>query len=222
MINVTLPSYTDHPLRQPPIQVPLTGRADWLKRTFDIVVSMLLLVGILSWMLPLISLLVRLSSPGPALFMQLRMGRGGIPFRCLKFRTMTYAKDAEFRQAVRNDPRVTKLGAFLRRTSLDELPQIINVLLGQMSLVGPRPHPLRLDAQHWHAMPGYVDRYAVRPGITGLAQARGCRGETAHPIQMKHRIRYDLLYIRKQSLGLDLQICFWTLLNMVRGDDKAW
>ena len=204
------------------MRVPLTGRADWVKRAFDIVVSLLLLLAILSWLLPLISLLVRLSSPGPALFMQLRMGRGGIPFRCLKFRTMTYSKDAEFRQAVRNDPRVTKLGAFLRRTSLDELPQIINVLRGEMSLVGPRPHPLRLDAQHWHTMPGYVDRYAVRPGITGLAQSRGCRGETAHPIQMEHRIRYDLLYIRKQSIGLDLQICCWTFLNIVRGDDKAW
>ncbi|RZK26792.1 MAG: sugar transferase [Hymenobacter sp.] len=222
MMDISLPSFTDTPYSQLPVRVPLADRTAWLKRTFDIVVSALLLLVILSWLLPLISLLVRLSSPGPSLFVQLRMGRGGIPFRCLKFRTMTYTRDAEFRQAVRNDSRVTKLGAFLRRTSLDELPQLINVLLGQMSLVGPRPHPLRLDAQYWHTMPNYIDRYAIRPGLTGLAQSRGCRGETGQLIQMQHRVRYDLLYIRRQSFRLDLQICLWTLLNMVKGDEKAW
>jgi putative colanic acid biosynthesis UDP-glucose lipid carrier transferase len=222
MIDISLSSFTDAPYSQPPVRVPLADQTAWLKRTFDIVVSALLLLVILSWLLPVISLLIRLTSSGPALFMQLRMGRGGIPFRCLKFRTMTYARDAEFRQAVRNDSRVTKLGAFLRRTSLDELPQLINVLLGQMSLVGPRPHPLRLDAQHWHTMPNYIDRYAIRPGLTGLAQSRGCRGETSQRIQMQHRVRYDLLYIRKQSFRLDLQICLWTILNLIGGDEKAW
>lgn len=191
------------------------------KRLFDFVVSAVLVLLILSWVIPLLSLAIRLGSPGPALFQQIRTGRNGRTFRCLKFRTMYYNPTAQFVQATSNDSRVTSLGRFLRRSNLDELPQVLNVLKGDMSLVGPRPHPIQLDAQHWHSLPGYAERYAVKPGITGLAQVRGCRGETAQLIQMQHRVRYDHLYIRNQSVFLDLKICWWTALRMVQGDEKA-
>jgi putative colanic acid biosynthesis UDP-glucose lipid carrier transferase len=203
-----------------PITVP--AKVIWGKRLFDVIVSGLVVLFILSWLIPLLGLLIRLTSPGPILFIQLRTGRNGRPFQCLKFRTMTYQKNAEFRQATRHDARVTRIGQFLRKTNLDELPQAINVLLGNMSLIGPRPHPIQLDAQHWQTMPGYPQRYSVKPGITGLAQVRGCRGETAKLIQMKHRVSYDHLYIRKQSLGLDLKICWWTISKLINGDEKAW
>ena len=191
------------------------------KRLFDIAAASLVIVSVLLWVVPLIGLLIRLTSPGPVVFVQLRTGRNGRPFRCLKFRTMTYQRGAQFRQATKNDARVTPIGRFLRKTNLDELPQVFNVLLGQMSIVGPRPHPLQLDAQHWHTLPGYANRYAVKPGITGLAQVRGCRGETAELIQMQHRVRLDRFYIRKQTLWLDVKICWSTATTMFKGDKKA-
>ncbi|GAB3572040.1 hypothetical protein GCM10027578_31430 [Spirosoma luteolum] len=221
MLDMSLPTFSGSASTQPTTTVTPASRAVFGKRFFDVLIALLLLIFILSWLLPLIGILVRLTSPGPALFIQLRMGRNGVPFRCLKFRTMTFDPNGEFRQAQRNDPRITKLGAFLRKSNLDELPQLINVLTGQMSLVGPRPHPLRLDAEHWHTMANYPNRYAVRPGITGLAQARGCRGETAELIQMQHRLRLDLFYIQKRSMKLDLMICWWTLAKMILGDEKA-
>ncbi|GAB4050349.1 hypothetical protein GCM10028810_44450 [Spirosoma litoris] len=135
---------------------------------------------------------------------------------------MTYDRNAQFRQATRNDQRVTRLGKFLRRTNLDEMPQFLNVLMGHMSIVGPRPHPLPLDAEHWHTLPGYKERYAVRPGITGLAQARGARGETDELYKMKQRVRYDHLYIRRQSSRLDAKICWWTIKSAILGNKNAW
>lgn len=192
------------------------------KRLFDIVISSVVTITLLVWLIPIIGLLIRLTSPGPILFMQLRTGRNGRPFRCLKFRTMTYEKNAQFKQATKNDIRITRIGRLLRKSNLDELPQVLNVLFGDMSIVGPRPHPIQLDAQHWHSLPGYKDRYAVKPGITGLAQVRGCRGETAQLIQMQHRVRYDHLYIRKCSFWLDMKICWWTAASMVKGDKKAF
>lgn len=195
---------------------------NWGKRLFDIVVAGLVIVLLLSWFVPLVGLLIRLTSPGPVVFVQLRTGRNGRPFRCLKFRTMTHEPDAQFRQATRNDTRITAIGRFLRKTNLDELPQVFNVFLGDMSIVGPRPHPVLLDAQHWHTLAGYPDRYAVKPGITGLAQVRGCRGETAALIQMQHRLRLDRFYIQKRTIGLDLKICWYTAFSMIRGDKSAW
>ena len=192
------------------------------KRLFDIIVSALVIVFILSWVGLIIGLAIRLTSPGPILFVQLRTGRKGKPFHCFKFRTMTYERNASFKQATKNDSRITRVGHFLRRTNLDEFPQVLNVLLGQMSIVGPRPHPIQLDAQHWNSMPGYPDRYIVKPGITGLAQSRGCRGETAQLIQMQHRVKYDRLYIRKRTFWLDVMICWWTATKMLKGDKNAW
>ena len=202
-------------------QATVVPKYDPAKRLFDIVIASIVTVLLLVWFIPLIALLIRLTSPGPVVFVQLRTGRNGRPFRCLKFRTMTYQRNAQFRQATKNDARVTPIGRFLRKTNIDELPQVLNVLLGDMSIVGPRPHPLQLDAYHWTTLPGYPDRYAVKPGITGLAQVRGCRGETAELIQMQHRVRLDRFYIRKQTVWLDVKICWCTAMAMLKGDKKA-
>ena len=191
------------------------------KRGFDLAVALLVAMLVLIWLLPIVALLIKLTSKGPVLFVQMRTGRKGTVFPCLKFRTMTYERNAPFQQATVNDRRVTRVGRFLRRTNLDEMPQFLNVLAGHMSVVGPRPHPLPLDAQHWHALPGYKERYMVKPGITGLAQVRGARGETAELHRMKVRVRYDHLYIRRQSVRLDAQICWWTVKSTVRGDENA-
>lgn len=191
------------------------------KRLFDIGFSLLVCLFVLSWLIPLLGVAIRVNSPGPMLFVQLRTGRRGQQFRCFKLRTMVSRPETVFQQATKNDPRITKLGQMLRKTNLDELPQFINVLLGDMSIVGPRPHPIPLDTQHWYTMPNYPERYGVKPGITGLAQVRGCRGETDTLQKMEHRVRLDRWYIAKQSLGLDLKICWWTIAKMVEGDEKA-
>ncbi|SOD78863.1 sugar transferase [Spirosoma fluviale] len=193
------------------------------KRLFDLVIASLVMLFILSWLIPLISLFIILTSRGPAIFRQTRSGLHGQHFTCYKFRTMQWPNsDGPFRQASKDDTRVTGLGKFLRRTNLDETPQFINVLLGDMSIVGPRPHPIQLDAQFWLSLPGYSHRYKVRPGITGLAQARGCRGETGNPLKMKHRLMYDQFYIRKASIKLDVSICLHTLVTMLKGNTDAF
>lgn len=194
------------------------------KRSFDLLVAFLVTVSILIWLIPIVSLLIKWTSPGPIMFVQLRTGRNGKPFWCLKFRTMTYERDAKFVQAKVNDIRVTRVGRFLRRTNFDEMPQFLNVLMGHMSVVGPRPHPLPLDAKYWDTMPGYRDRYAVKPGITGLAQAKGARGATEDEgvHKMKHRVQYDRLYIRRQSTRLDLKICWMTVVAAFKGNKNAW
>lgn len=195
---------------------------DVVKRGFDLTVAGMVTLLVLSWLIPILALLIRLSSKGPALFVQVRSGRNGKQFPCLKFRTMTYSPGAEFKQAQQGDSRVTPIGKILRKTNLDEMPQFLNVLAGHMSVVGPRPHPLPLDAKFWHAMPGYKDRYRVKPGITGLAQSRGARGETRQDYQMQLRIRYDRMYIRRQSLALDTRICWWTVKAVFKGNKNAW
>ncbi|WP_234736952.1 sugar transferase [Tellurirhabdus bombi] len=190
------------------------------KRVCDILFSVLVTVFILSWLIPLIGLLIRLESRGPILFIQMRTGQNNMAFPCLKFRTMKYNKNAHFEQARRQDPRVTRIGAFLRKTNLDELPQFLNVLVGQMSVVGPRPHAVQHDAQFQHIIPNYIQRYSAKPGITGLSQARGLRGETGLQ-EMEHRLRLDLWYIQKQTPWLDIKICWWTVERMLKGDEKA-
>lgn len=199
-------------------RIPLAGLR---KRGFDLLVAGVVTAFILVWLFPIVALLIKLTSKGPVLFVQMRNGYKGTIFPCLKFRTMTYERDATFRQATVNDLRVTRIGRFLRRTNLDEMPQFLNVLAGHMSVVGPRPHPLPLDAEHWHTLPGYKDRYLVKPGITGLAQVRGARGETAEVHKMKVRVMYDHLYIRQQSIRLDTKICWWTITSTLKGDENA-
>ena len=191
------------------------------KRLFDIVAVTILFVLILSWLVPILSLLVYFSSPGPTFFKQFRTGRNGRIFHCYKFRSMYVYGPGDFKQAQRNDPRVTPIGRWLRKSNLDELPQFLNVLMGDMSLIGPRPHPLQLDAQFWYEIPDYEKRYQILPGITGLAQAKGVRGITDHPLKMKHRVKYDLFYINHRSLALDIAICWWTITSMAKGNENA-
>ncbi len=192
------------------------------KRIFDLCFSLLVTLIILSWMIPLVGIIIRLTSRGPVLYVQKRTGYRGIAFDCLKFRTMTHNPTASFAQAIKNDNRVTRVGRFLRRTNLDEMPQFLNVLKGDMSIVGPRPHALPHSAQYWNTMPDYRKRYRVKPGITGLAQVRGCRGEISNRIKMVHRIKYDRFYSRNKTLHLDMWICWLTVRSMIYGDKNAW
>lgn len=191
------------------------------KRVFDIGFALLVSILLLSWMIPLIGLLIRLDSPGPILFIQKRTGYRGKLFSCLKFRTMTHNPKAAFKQATRGDNRITPIGDFLRKTNLDEMPQFLNVLFGDMSVVGPRPHAVQHDALFWNTMPNYPKRYRIKPGITGLAQVRGCRGETDHLIKMQHRVKYDRFYARKKTPFLDVWICWMTIKAMMQGNVNA-
>lgn len=181
-----------------------------VKRLFDMAVGGVLLVVFLP-VLAVAAAAVRVETPGPIFYCQHRYGLGGEPFRIFKFRTMRAELDAVFRQATADDERVTRVGALLRRTSLDELPQLINVVLGQMALVGPRPHPLALDDQYRDLIPRYDDRYLVRPGVTGLAQVNGARGETPTLAHMARRIENDLTYVSASSLLLDIRILLATV-----------
>lgn len=183
------------------------------KRCFDVVFSASFLAA--GWpLLALLALGVKLSSPGPALFRQDRSGRDGHTIGVLKFRTMSVTENSgQVRQASKNDPRVTRFGAFLRRTSLDELPQFVNVLLGDMSVVGPRPHAVAHNQHYRTKILEYMLRHKVRPGITGWAQVNGFRGETDTVDKMVERVSHDLEYIRRWSMGLDLRIVWLTLFG---------
>jgi putative colanic acid biosynthesis UDP-glucose lipid carrier transferase len=190
---------------------PLDGPEGVVKALMDRTLAAVALLA-LSPLLVLIAALVRLDSPGPALFKQARHGGGGRIIRVFKFRTMHTARNADTRQASRNDPRVTRIGRFLRRSSLDELPQLFNVLQGDMSLVGPRPHPLELNDQYRKRLDTYMQRHRVKPGITGWAQINGCRGATETLDKMQKRLEYDLYYIENWSIWLDIKILAKTAL----------
>jgi putative colanic acid biosynthesis UDP-glucose lipid carrier transferase len=202
------------------INSPFTGFNAFSKRVQDVCFSVLLLAAC-SLPMALIALALRLSG-GPVFFRQKRHGLDGREFTIWKFRTMREAEDdGTARQAVREDPRTTRLGRFLRRTSLDELPQLFNVLEGSMSLVGPRPHPVDLNDRYRTVLRRFAQRHKVRPGITGWAQLNGCRGETETPEKMQRRLQYDLEYINAWSLGLDLRILLLTAFRIWR-DDNAY
>ncbi|MDQ6986486.1 MAG: undecaprenyl-phosphate glucose phosphotransferase [Mariprofundaceae bacterium] len=193
---------------------PLNGPFGVVKRAEDIVFSILILLLIWPVML-LIGIAIRLTSKGPALFKQRRYGLNGMPIKVYKFRSMAVCEDAgDVPQAKRGDVRITKFGAFLRRTSLDELPQFFNVLQGRMSIVGPRPHAVAHNEQYRKLIRGYMWRHKVRPGITGWAQINGWRGETDTVEKMEKRVEYDLDYIRRWSIWFDLKII---LLTVVKG-----
>ncbi|MFN4091446.1 MAG: exopolysaccharide biosynthesis polyprenyl glycosylphosphotransferase [Brevundimonas sp.] len=186
------------------------------KRMLDVVVATTALV-ILIPAFVVIALLVRLDSPGPILFRQRRTGLNGRIFRILKFRTMSVIEDGHaISHATRNDPRVTRIGDFLRKSSLDEMPQLINVILGHMSLVGPRPHALAHDAQYGALLPQYVQRFAVRPGLTGLAQVKGFRGEIHQLDCMEQRVNADVEYVKTWSILSDIVILFQTVPLILR------
>lgn len=192
---------------------PLSGIGCALKRAFDFVAASIALVLLFPVML-IISIAVKLDSTGPALFCQPRSGRNREVIKVYKFRTMYQTNESnKFVQAQKDDPRITRIGAFLRRTSLDELPQLLNVIQGSMSLVGPRPHPLKLDEDFRHVIPALNSRYCVKPGITGWAQINGFRGETRQLKDMLGRIEHDRYYIRHWSVWLDFRILVLTVFK---------
>lgn len=192
------------------------------KRMLDVMVSFFVITFILSWLMPLLGLLIKLESRGPIFFVQTRTGRTDKPFKCLKFRSMCANNENEFIQATVNDHRVTKIGAFIRKTSLDEFPQFLNVFIGNMSIVGPRPHMI----QHTTSFSKLVDHYMVRqflkPGITGWAQINSYRGEITHPEQLQMRIASDLWYLENWTIWLDLRIIFLTVYQVLKGDKNAY
>ena len=200
------------------IKVALTPLDDptnaLLKRTFDIVFSLLLFLLVFSWLFPIIAVLVKLSSKGPVFFIQERSGQNNNSFYCYKFRSMRLNEEADTKQATQNDPRVTKVGSFLRKSSLDELPQFINVLKGEMSVVGPRPHMLRHTQEYSALVGNFMNRHAIRPGITGLAQIKGFRGEIDDISLLQSRIRLDRFYVNNWSLFFDIQIVVKTVLTI--------
>jgi putative colanic acid biosysnthesis UDP-glucose lipid carrier transferase len=192
------------------------------KRLFDIVFSSIMLVLILSWVLPLISILIKLTSRGAVFFAQKRSGRNNRVFRCYKFRSLRINNDSDLRQVTINDNRFTTFGRFLRKTNLDELPQFINVLLGNMSVVGPRPHMLKHTENYSKVLNKYMIRHFVKPGITGWAQVMGYRGEIKKEEQLRKRVEHDIWYMENWSLWLDVKIIFHTMYNMIRGDRNAF
>ncbi|SEJ68793.1 putative colanic acid biosysnthesis UDP-glucose lipid carrier transferase [Cyclobacterium xiamenense] len=186
-------------------------RKVFVKRLVDLVFSFLFLVFILSWLFPLVAALIKLDSSGPVLFKQLRHGKGNTAFWCYKFRTMKRNDEADTRQASRHDRRVTRMGKFLRKTSLDETPQFFNVLLGDMSVIGPRPHAVPMNHLFSNEINNYMFRHSVKPGITGLAQVKGYRGEILRFYDIYGRVRLDHFYIKNWSLLLDAKILVWTI-----------
>lgn len=201
-----------------PLSNPL-GRI--AKRTFDLAVSLPVCILFPVVMLP-VAVAIKATSKGPVFFRQRRTGLYGEDFTCLKFRTMYLNTASDTAQALMDDPRKTRIGAFLRRTSIDELPQFFNVLAGQMSVVGPRPHMLSITEEYKPIIEKYMARHAVKPGITGWAQVNGQRGATEELWQMQRRVELDMWYIRNWNIFLDFKIVVMTVINSLRGDDNAY
>jgi putative colanic acid biosynthesis UDP-glucose lipid carrier transferase len=200
-------------------ETPFFGVDGWLKHAEDIILGSIILLFVFIPMI-VIGIGVKLSSPGPVFFRQTRYGLRGEKIEVWKFRTMSVCEDgSKIDQVTRNDPRVTKFGGFLRKTSLDELPQFFNVLQGTMSIVGPRPHAIAHNELYRNIVDGYMLRHKVKPGITGLAQVSGWRGETDTLVKMQKRVECDLAYIRNWSLFLDLRIIFKTITREFSGEN---
>ena len=206
-------------LRDAPLDRKLNALA---KRIFDVVFSTLIILGLLSWLVPLLAIIIRLESKGPIFFRQLRNGIDNKPFYCYKFRSMSVNSDSDKKWAARDDVRVTKIGKFIRKTSIDELPQFYNVFFGKMSVVGPRPHPLKLTDDLAKKHNKFMVRHLIKPGITGLAQVKGERGGIETDMDGLNRLRYDIFYVENWSMILDLKIIVLTILNAIRGEDKAY
>ena len=187
----------------------------FFKRLFDIFFSLLFITFILSWLVPLVGLIIFLDSKGAVFFRQKRIGKHGRSFRCLKFRTMKANEEADEKQAEEDDERITRVGKFLRKTNIDEFPQFVNVFLGQMSIIGPRPHMITDCIRFSFVIPAYDFRTLVRPGITGLAQVKGYHGVTVDYESIFIRYHWDSEYIRNASFWLDLKILFLTMLECV-------
>ncbi|NDV14589.1 undecaprenyl-phosphate glucose phosphotransferase [Muricauda sp. TY007] len=206
-------------LRDIPLDSPINA---FIKRTFDIIFSLVIIVGLLSWLTPILAILITLESKGPVFFRQTRNGIDNREFYCYKFRSMAPNRNADHIQATKNDMRITKIGRFIRKTSIDELPQFYNVLFGTMSVVGPRPHMVKHTNEYATSVDKYMVRHFVKPGITGLAQVRGYRGEIEQETDIQNRIKFDIFYIENWSLFLDLKIIVQTILNALKGEAKAY
>jgi putative colanic acid biosynthesis UDP-glucose lipid carrier transferase len=193
-----------------------------VKRVFDICFSILIIVGFLSWLSPLLAIFIRLESRGPVFFRQKRNGLNYKEFNCFKFRSMNLNEIADLEQVSKNDPRITKVGKFIRKTSIDELPQFINVFLGDMSVVGPRPHMVSHTEMYAQKIDKFMVRHFIKPGITGLAQTNGYRGEVENDEDIIYRVKYDIFYIENWSVLLDVKIVLATIVNALKGEDKAY
>ena len=219
---VTLDFYDHIPvlmLRSEPLESAMNRLS---KKIFDLFFSVLVVVFVFSWLFPILILLIKLDSPGPVFFKQQRSGRDLKIFTCYKFRTMHVGLTDNISQAKPGDPRVTRFGAFLRKFSIDELPQFFNVLLGNMSVVGPRPHMLKHTKHYAEVMPHYPVRHYAKPGITGWAQINGFRGQTPLLVDMKNRVEHDIWYIENWVFYLDIKIIFKTIFNLLRGEQNAY
>ncbi len=206
-------------LRDIPLQEHLNK---FVKRLFDILFSLFIIIFILSWLTPLLAILIKIESKGPVFFKQSRNGFNYKEFDCYKFRSMTPNENAHLHQATKGDARVTKIGAFIRKTSIDELPQFFNVLFGDMSVVGPRPHMVSHTNMYARKIDKFMVRHFVKPGITGLAQVSGFRGEIETDKDIINRVKYDIFYVENWSLLLDIKIIVQTFINALRGEKKAY
>ncbi|MDX1461529.1 MAG: undecaprenyl-phosphate glucose phosphotransferase [Marinirhabdus sp.] len=206
-------------MRKIPIDEPFN---QFIKRSFDIVLSVFVIICVLSWLTPILALLIKLESKGPVFFKQKRNGLDYKEFYCYKYRSMRPNPMAHLHQISKNDPRVTKVGRIIRKTSIDELPQFINVLKGDMSVVGPRPHMVSHTHMYAERIDKFMVRHFIKPGITGLAQVSGYRGEVEDDNHIINRVKYDIFYLENWSLFLDLKIVFQTIYNAIRGEEKAY
>ena len=206
-------------LRVIPLQEPVS---QFVKRFFDILFSLFVIVFVLSWLTPILAICIKLESKGPVFFKQSRNGFNYQEFDCYKFRSMTPNKDAHLHQATKGDDRITKVGVFIRKTSMDELPQFFNVLFGDMSVVGPRPHMVSHTNMYAQRIDKFMVRHFVKPGITGLAQVSGFRGEVEKDDDIVSRVKYDIFYIENWSLLLDVKIILQTVTNAIKGEEKAY
>ncbi len=206
----------------PIVKMLTTPLDDWekqvFKRGFDFVFSVLIIVFILSWLLPILAIIIKLDSKGPVFFKQQRTGRDNKTFLCYKLRSMHLNKDSDTIQATKNDIRITKVGRFFRKTSLDELPQFFNVLIGDMSIVGPRPHMLKHTEDFTAEINSFMLRHHIKPGITGLAQLKGYRGEISDFNLLQNRVKFDLDYIKNWSFWLDIQIIIRTIVTLFQNN----
>ena len=206
-------------LRDEPLQDEINRM---YKRIFDIFLSLLVILLIFPVLFPVISLIIKLTSKGPVFFKQVRSGVNNEQFLCYKFRSMAINKDADRMQATINDMRITMIGKFIRKTNIDEFPQFFNVLLGDMSIVGPRPHMIKHTNEYSQLIEDYMVRQLVKPGITGAAQVYGFRGETKTTEDMKRRVEYDIWYLENWSLLLDVKLILLTVWNMIKGQKEAF
>ncbi len=206
-------------LRSIPIDTPIN---QFIKRAFDILLSIIVLVGVLTWLTPLLFILIKLDSKGPVFFKQKRNGLDYHEFYCYKFRSMRPNEKADLEQVSKTDDRVTRVGRFLRKTSMDEIPQFLNVLMGDMSVVGPRPHMVSHTHMYAERIDKFMVRHFIKPGITGLAQVSGYRGEVETDEDIINRVKYDIFYVENWSIFLDIKIIVTTIYKVVSGDDKAY